>query len=377
MSPHRVLIAGGGIAALESALALRGLGGEAIEIVLVSPNEEFSFRAHEVREPFGGPAPLRLPLDEILDGVGEHVRDSVIGVDPEARVLALRSGGQLAYDSLLLCLGGTPFPANVHGITFDRPGDPAAFAELLEDIGDRLVENVAFVVPDAAGWTLPAYDLALMLRGWADRQRRDLGIRVLTGEQTPLEMFGPSASRDVAGVLARHRVEVLTGAQPVVISDAAIVAGAHWSLADRIVSLPRLAGPRLAGVPSNWEGFTEVGPEGRVPGLAGVFAVGDGAAHRRKQGGLAAQQADTAARALLADIGLSVPAAPDPPMLRGVLATPDGPLFLQAPLGYGAPGTGSTASLRPLWDPPSKVATRWLGPHLDGLVRRRTSAFAA
>ena len=60
-----------------------------------------------------------------------------------------------------------------------------------------------------------------------------------------------------------------------------------------------------------------------------------------------------------------------------MLATPDGPLFLQGPLGYGSPGEGSVASLTPLWDPPSKVVTRWLGPHLEGLVARRSAAFAA
>ena len=377
MVPHRVLIAGGGVAALEAAVALRALGGPELQVAVLAPNEQFAFPAHQVREPFGGAPPLPLPLADILEGLGKHVRGSVRRVDPAASVVVTAAGESIAYDSLLLCVGGTPFPAHVYGITFDRPGAPEAFDALLEDVEEHLVREVAFVVPDAAGWTLPAYDLAFLLRGWAQRSRRELGIRVVTPEQAPLESFGPGASGAVARMLHRHHIDLTTGVEPVLISDTALVAGGHWIGADRIVSMPRLAGPRLPGVPSDWQGFIEVGTEGRVPGLPGVFAVGDGAAHRRKQGGLAAQQADTAVRALLRDLGRRIPDPPDPPMLRGVLATPDGPLFLQGPLGYGAPGEGSVASLTPMWDPPSKVVTRWLGPYLRDLVVRRTSAFAA
>ena len=378
MSPHRVLIAGGGVAALEAAVALNALGGSRVEGVVLAPNETFGFRAHQVREPFGGLPPLQLPLDEVLAGVARRVKGMIAGVDGTAHVALTADDEALPYDTLLLCVGGTPYPAHVHGITFDRPGDPDAFDGLLEDIGERLVDSITFVVPDAAGWTLPAYDLALMVRGWAQRGGRDIAISIVTAEQRPLEMFGPGASDEVARVLARHDIEVGCGAQPVILSDSALVAGGRWATSDRIVSLPRLAGPRLRGVPTDWEGFIEIADaEGRVPGLDGVFAVGDGAAHRRKQGGLAAQQADTAVRALLRDIGIGVPDPPEPPMLRGVLATPEGPLFLQAPLGYGAPGAGSVASFHALWDPPSKVATRWIGPHLNSLVERRAAAFAA
>jgi sulfide:quinone oxidoreductase len=130
-------------------------------------------------------------------------------------------------------------------------------------------------------------------------------------------------------------------------------------------------------VPCDWEGFIVTGPEGAVPDCPGVYAVGDGAAHARKQGGLAAQQADVAARAILRGAGVPVPPADENPVLRGALATPEGPLFLQSASGYGRSGSGSIASFVPLWDPPTKVATRWLGPHLEGLAQRRTRAFAA
>lgn len=378
MSAHRIVIAGGGVAALEAALALHTLGGSEVQLVLVSPRTEFSYRAHQVIEPFGASPGLTLPLSEILaetDIAGVH--DGVVGVDTDARRVQTSSGRSLDYDGLLVAVGGTPFPAYAHGVTFDRPGDPAPFEELLFDIGPGLVSDVAFVVPDEGGWTLPAYDIALILRAWARRRGLSTRIRLLSAERAPLELFGAPASETVGEVLTKAEIEFAGGSEPVVISDTMVMTNGHWHTTDRIVSLPRLAGPRLPGLPCDWAGFIEVDERGAVPGCPGVYAAGDGAAHPRKQGGLAAQQADLAARELLAEAGISVPAPPERPMLRGVLATPDGPLFLQARTGYGEGDEESVASFRPLWSPPSKVVTRWLGDHLDGLVSRRTSAFAA
>lgn len=377
MSEFRIVVAGGGVAGLEALIALRSLGGDHVDPVLVSPQRGFAFRALEVAEPFGGRA-MSIALDDLLGELDvPQVTDRVLRVAPDRRVVETSGGESLPYDALLLALGGTAFPLHAHGITFDRPGDPAAFDELLADVEAALASDVVFVVPDTRAWTLPAYELALMLRAWSRRRGIAVRIRVVTAEDSPLQAFGASVSDQVAAVLDRADVGTVTGSTPVVVSDGALLAGSHWVTTDRIVSLPGLAGPRLPGVPCDWEGFIEVGPDGAVPGCPGVYAVGDGAAHPRKQGGLAAQQADVAARAILRSAGLDVPPPVEETVLRGALATPEGPLFMQSASPYGGPGSGALASFTPLWEPPTKVATRWLGPRLDGLVRRRTSAIAA
>jgi sulfide:quinone oxidoreductase len=46
------LIAGGGVAALEAALALRELAGERIGTTMLCPEPEFVYRRMRVREPF-------------------------------------------------------------------------------------------------------------------------------------------------------------------------------------------------------------------------------------------------------------------------------------------------------------------------------------
>ena len=49
----RVLIAGGGVAAVEAALTLQGLARELVEVELVAPEPRFWYRPLAVAEPFG------------------------------------------------------------------------------------------------------------------------------------------------------------------------------------------------------------------------------------------------------------------------------------------------------------------------------------
>ena len=59
---QRVVIAGGGIAALEGLLAVRELTDGRAEVTLVAPTDEFTYRPLLVREPFS-PEPAELMAD--------------------------------------------------------------------------------------------------------------------------------------------------------------------------------------------------------------------------------------------------------------------------------------------------------------------------
>ena len=62
---HRVVIAGGGLAALEAMIALRRLAGGRVELVLLSLSRDLAYPPLSVVEPFGlGEAP-RFDLAEI------------------------------------------------------------------------------------------------------------------------------------------------------------------------------------------------------------------------------------------------------------------------------------------------------------------------
>src|SRR6187200_1430926 len=68
--PLRVLVAGGGVAGLETLLALRHLAGERIERTLLPPEKEFVYRPMAVAEPFSRGHAQRHRLDTIAEDLG-------------------------------------------------------------------------------------------------------------------------------------------------------------------------------------------------------------------------------------------------------------------------------------------------------------------
>ena len=131
--------------------------------------------------------------------------------------------------------------------------------------------------------------------------------------------------------------------------------------ADRVVTIPLLRGPSIAGIPRDAGGFVPVDAHGAVRGVSDVYAAGDATDYPIKQGGLATQQADAIAEAIAARAGAPLTPAPFRPVLRGMLLTSEQPHYLEADVaGRTAPRTADV----PLWWPPMKVAGRHLAPFL-------------
>ena len=63
-TPGHVVIVGGGVAGLESLLALRALAGDRVALTLVSNDDWFVDRPMTVAEPFGLGSAARLSLPE-------------------------------------------------------------------------------------------------------------------------------------------------------------------------------------------------------------------------------------------------------------------------------------------------------------------------
>jgi sulfide:quinone oxidoreductase len=369
--PFRVVIAGGGVAGLEALVALRATARTRLDVTLISPRDDFAYRPLEVGEPFGLGRPHPYALAEIAgDLAARHVRASVAGVDPAAREVLLDDGDRIGFDAALLAVGAVAVPAYEHGVNFDRAKDPEPFDELLEDLRAGLAPSVAVVVPPGTTWTLPAYELALLTAAWGAQVRPE-GVRVtlVTTESSALEAFGPAAGAVVADRLAEAGVRLMCGVEAQPESGTALRAGGHWVQASRIVSLPVIAGPRLGGAPADALGFVTVDDRAAVAGSDRLFAAGDGTTHPVKQGGLAAQQADVAAAQIARLAGTDVPDVRYRPVLRGLLRTSRGPLYLRA--DPDDPVRTSVASEQALWWPPSKLASRWLAPYLARLDAER------
>jgi sulfide:quinone oxidoreductase len=102
----RVIIVGGGVAALETALALSELAPDHADVTVIAPNTEFIYRPMAVREPFAyGPA-HRYPLAPIVHDAGAKLlSDTLAWVDPAGQFVHTEAGEQIEYDALVLALG--------------------------------------------------------------------------------------------------------------------------------------------------------------------------------------------------------------------------------------------------------------------------------
>jgi sulfide:quinone oxidoreductase len=359
--PLRVVIAGGGVAALEALAALGATVPRRVAPVLVTKTTNFRYRPLLLGEPFGHGAPRAYPVARIAaDHGAQLIADDVVEVMPDMRAVRTAADALVPYDVLIVATGAQAHPAFQDGITFDRETSPEDFDEALADLGAGLAPHVAIVVPDGVTWTLPAYQLALQTAAWGRAHHASASVvTLLTPEARPLEAFGATVALEAADLLEAERIVVRTGVHPDVVTATSLRAGGRWIGADRIVALPLLHGPRLAGLPHDAHGFLD------TTNIPDVHVVGDAARGTAlKQGGLAAQQADAVVQRIAERCG--APARePEPLVLRGILDTRHGPRFLRADLAD--PDGTSAFSAEPLWWPPTAVATRRLAPYLARL----------
>lgn len=362
--PPHVVIAGGGVAALEALIALRELAGDRVRITLLAPERDFVYRPMSVAEPFAlGHAERHRLADIARDFGAELVAEPLEAVHPDRRRVVTGVGTELEYDSLLLAIGARGQAVFRNAITFGAEGAPEALSGLLADLEQGYARRVAFVLPSTTAWSLPLYELAIMTA----RQVWGMGIDgvelfLVTPEERPLDVFGPEPSAMVAELLAAEGIEFVGSSDPDV-RHGAVLAGSREIAADRTVTLPVPAGPGIRGVPQDAGGFVPVDAHARVEGLDGVYAAGDMTTLPIKQGGLAAQQAVAAAQAIAARHGADVTPEPFRPVLRGMLLTAGPERWLRGPVSEATP---PRADLNPLWWPPTKIATRYLAPYLVG-----------
>jgi sulfide:quinone oxidoreductase len=365
---HHVVIAGGGVAGLEALLALHAMAGDRVELTLVSPTPDFVYRPLAVAEPFALGRPRRTPLVDAAQSTGAtFVHAPIASVDAAARTVSLGDDSTLTYDALVLAMGAASEPAfGPSVITWDDSRDVDTVGGLLRDLEEGYSQTLAIVIPPGPGWPLPAYELALLIAGDARGMGMSPEITLVTPEHAPLAIFGSRAVEVVTEELEKAGVTVELDAYAQVEAGPprAIVmrpSGRRLEVG-RILALPRLRGRAPAGIPADPDGFMSVDPHGRVTGVPGVWAAGDGIDFPVKFGGLAAEQADAAAADIAADAGAAAERKPFRPVLRGRLLTGSGPRYMRHDAS-GGDGEGEAAP-HTLWWPPSKVNGRYLAPWL-------------
>jgi sulfide:quinone oxidoreductase len=362
----KVMIVGGGVAALEALMALRGLAEDRVAVELVSPTPEFTYRPLAVAEPFGLGEARRYDLVRIAadHGAALHLA-GIKSVQPDDRQVETWDGRALPYEVLLVAIGARSVASIPGAVTIAGPGYTGRFRTVLRELGERRIRRVVFAVPAASSWPLPLYELALMTAAYVtERGLRKVELSLVTPETEPLELFGAAASAAVRGLLGQRGVALHTGHYATEFRDQELVLAPNGGLAaERAVSLPRVRGPEMPGLPCDAEGFIPVDLHGLVQGETDVYAAGDATNSPIKQGGVATQQADAAAEAIAARAGAPLEPQPFRPVLRGLLLTGSSPRYMRAEVSGGRGGRWEVSE-HALWWPPSKIAGHWLAPYL-------------
>lgn len=368
----RVVIAGGGVAALEGALALRDLAGDRVAIEMLAPSAEFVYRPMAVREPFAyGPA-RRYPLADIAGEIDVALREEGFAwVDAPARTAHTDAGEALPYDALLLALGARIQTRYPHAHTVDDRHLDDIMHGLIQDVEAGYVTRLAFVVPGRMGWQLPIYELALMTAARAYEAGSKVSATIVTPEDAPLAIFGIGASQAVAELLRESSIRVITSAYVEVPQwDTVIVNPGDRRLeVDRVIALPELFGPAVRGLEAAEHGFIPIDMHSKVRGVERIYAAGDATDFAIKHGGIAAQQADVAAEAIAALAGAPLKPQSFTPTIYGMLLTGGRPRYLRARI-TGGHGFSSEVSLEPIWTPPRKISARYLAPYLERLDKK-------
>jgi len=383
-----VCVVGAGTAGLEALLAARECLGAAAELRLIAPDREFRYRPMSPGSLFRPAEERGVAIAELAAQAGaEWVADHAAAVYEQERQVLTRDGDTVDFDFLLLALGSRPRRALRQGYLWERGGDPSFLDQIISGMLAGEIRSAAVAAPRGARWPLPAYELALVLAWTA----ADTGARVtlITAEEHPLAALGPEATATVARALDAAHVETITGVEPADArrEDRSSPERTHLVLVpeqraeldnalahhredstrmrvhdganaefDRLISLPTVDGPALAGVATDAAGFIEVDEQLKVCGSERVWAAGGCISAALEHSALGARQADAAIGAIASAIGEESGApALGAPELTGVLLTGQRDGWLaENPVGTREPST------RCLWWPPGRAVGRML-----------------
>ncbi len=301
----RVVIAGGGVAGLETMLALRALAEERVDVDLLAPDSHFWYRPLAVAEPFDLGRAEKFELAGVAAACSARFAlASLASVDTDAHVARTAAGADFPYDVLVLAPGARPEPAFENAFTFRGPADSEGFRRLLEEVEAESARRLVFAVPNEAAWPLPLYELVLLTTArLRERGVEGFEVALVTPESRPLALFGAAASDAMERLLAARGVVVHAGNRSIGASGGVLSLSPTAEVPyDRLVALPRLRGEPIAGIPFR-------------------------------------------------------------PVLRGLLLTGGRPTYLRTDVSGGSGDTSAVAA-DPLWWPPGKIVGRYLAPFL-------------
>jgi sulfide:quinone oxidoreductase len=344
----RVLILGGGFAALETAFLLRMRAHDACEIKLVADSDRFLFRPNTIYIPFGAdPEHFFIELPKPLERRGITLETGAVAdVDPRDKKVTLEDGRELPYDQLVIATGAGMRAQEVPGLT--EHAATIWTPETMLDLGVRFQalrdaaragreQRVLFLIPPNNKCAGPLYEIAFMLETWLRREhaREPVQITYSTYESSYIQAFGPRLHEVVIAEFAERGIEGHTNEEVSEVSAGQVryTDGSTRDFDLLVAFPPYVAAKRFEDLPSDDRGFLQTDPQTRqVAGHPDIYAPGDAGDFPVKQAFLALLQSDSVAEHLAARISGRDFATPFDPVSMCVMEMFDKATFAQVPL---------------------------------------------
>jgi sulfide:quinone oxidoreductase len=370
----RVLVAGGGVAGLETLMALRELAGDRVELTLAAPEDEFVYRPVRIARPYSVGAARSVALARAAEEADSAFLAATLEtVDPKTKTVLASSGQRLAYDALVLAIGAEAIPALDHATTWDDRSDSEVLGGLLRDFEEGYAERLAVVIPPGPGWPLRGYELALLITLGAYDMSVDVQTTIIQPEPSPLALLGDRAVSEIMAELERAGIAVAPAEHLSIEHDhrteLVLRPSGQRVEADRVLAMPILRGRTIGGIRADEYSLIPTDAHCRVARLDRVWAVGDCTSFLLKSGGVSAEQADVVAEDIAAISGADVEPRSFDPRHALELAGLPAARFIERRLATQEPGLAMhvpTTGVPVLTYLERDLAAGWRGATVDG-----------
>jgi sulfide:quinone oxidoreductase len=233
------------------------------------------------------------------------VHDTVVGLDPDRRVVHLATQDPLPYDVVFIATGSCPAWDAIPGLDRAVAGICEGYlARHTANLNARQVSgHVVFAAgpcigapnwepPLAVGCECPLLEAALLWDGWLRKtgRRNSARITVVTPARTIFETLGPKGRSALERALRGREIALVTRARYRRVGSGVIELQDRVIACDRMIWVPPLAGPRWTQVSGIDDGRGWVPTDAYLnhPAWPNIYAVGDVVSHPWPKSGHAA-----------------------------------------------------------------------------------------
>ena len=313
----KVLIIGGGFAAITAAETLAASAGDEHEITVVSKSPDFTFYPAIVPMVFGDFRPDEIRFDlggKLAERNIRFVQGEVRAIDIKGRTVEVAADERvstLSFDYLLVAVGRRLVTGNVPGLADYAHNLLSVDAALKFKEAISAFESGSIVVGLCPGATLPVpvceSALALAKRFETEMTRGDVSVTVVVPTTLDQAFEGAALFRDVEDEFDRKGIRLVSDFAVTRVDADRISSALGASLNyDLLMLIPPFAGHLSLtnlGTVANVSGFANVNSLMQVDGLDRIYAAGDiVATSGPKFGYMAMRQGKVAAVNILEEI---------------------------------------------------------------------------